>query len=658
MGKILEKIIYDRVMFWLRSSPVEISPNQFGFTPQKSAEDAINEVVRRQRSILQNGRVGIIVSLDISGAFDTAWWALILHSLKTHRIPGNIYRLIQNYFTNRQTSLYLCGRTFSKGLSRGCPQGAKCSPLFWLLLFNNLLNIPLPEGCYLIAFADDLLLICDYHDLTICELRTNEALRRIVRWVAENKLTFNPVKTQAMFITSRRKLNPPSVVVNDVQIELVNQIKYLGVILDRKLLWNAHIDYIIKKCEKMFHAIARTSGKDWGLSAGVLRVIYIGAIEPMLTYASSAWKEALQKITVRRRLLSMQRLFAMRITRSRQKVSLEALLILADLVPIDLKLGICSSRYLIRQGQNPPCLQAAVYQKPASLSECGHPAIKPNFVKERCSNQHLLRIYTDGSKMEGKTGCAFVVYQDRSIIKSSKIRLADFCSVFQAELLAIKEAVTWAHTIDAEVSIFTDSMSSLQAIDNWQNRNRLVMDIREILVRCKKHICLAWNKAHVGIEGNEQADKLAKEATREDTVQYALFPLSHALGLLYTQLYEQWNARWTSTSNGQVTKQFFRSVQERRQWKSMPDYVLTQFLTGHGFFAAHQVRIGRAHNPRCVCGEEQTSLHLIQRCPALLVQRVTFEQQNGVSVQRDLLRCLQIPDFIKFLRWIFDKFNN
>ncbi len=260
--------------------------------------------------------------------------------------------------------------------------------------------------------------------------------------------------------------------------------------------------------------------------------------------------------------------------------------------------------------------------------------------------------------MEGKTGCAFVVYQDRSIIKSSKIRLADFCSVFQAELLAIKEAVTWAHTIDAEVSIFTDSMSSLQAIDNWQNRNRLVMDIREILVRCKKHICLAWNKAHVGIEGNEQADKLAKEATREDTVQYALFPLSHALGLLYTQLYEQWNARWTSTSNGQVTKQFFRNVQERRQWKSMPDYVLTQFLTGHGFFAAHQVRIGRAHNPRCVCGEEQTSLHLIQRCPALLVQRVTFEQQNGVSVQRDLLRCLQIPDFIKFLRWIFDKFNN
>ncbi|KAH9494357.1 hypothetical protein DERF_015047 [Dermatophagoides farinae] len=36
--------------------------------------------------------------------------------------------------------------TTEKLLSRGCPQGAKCSPLLWNILYDNLLKLHLPTG--------------------------------------------------------------------------------------------------------------------------------------------------------------------------------------------------------------------------------------------------------------------------------------------------------------------------------------------------------------------------------------------------------------------------------------------------------------------------------------------------------------------------------
>ncbi|CAN0606060.1 unnamed protein product, partial [Ectocarpus sp. 12 AP-2014] len=103
LGKILEKLIYDRLLFWTHNSPTTtISTRQYGFMPQKSAEDAINEVVKRQRKIRDSYHYGIVVSLDISSAFDCASWKHILATLKNYQIPSNIYYLIENYFSNRR----------------------------------------------------------------------------------------------------------------------------------------------------------------------------------------------------------------------------------------------------------------------------------------------------------------------------------------------------------------------------------------------------------------------------------------------------------------------------------------------------------------------------------------------------------------------------
>ena len=51
---------------------------------------------------LEKGRVVVMASLDVKGAFDAAWWPAILKGLREARCPQNHYMLTQDYFRERR----------------------------------------------------------------------------------------------------------------------------------------------------------------------------------------------------------------------------------------------------------------------------------------------------------------------------------------------------------------------------------------------------------------------------------------------------------------------------------------------------------------------------------------------------------------------------
>src|SRR5699024_7015673 len=125
----------------------------------------------------------------------------------------------------------------------------------------------------------------------------------------------------------------------------------------------------------------------------------------------SSWLTSLEKKTLVDKILSAQRLFALIIIRGYRTISREAALVLANIEPLDLKIKLIAERYQLKHDR-----LAAQYQRPISYIENDHPALQTDFTVQTCSTYHEYDIFTDGSKIENRTGCAFVAYQKDQIV--------------------------------------------------------------------------------------------------------------------------------------------------------------------------------------------------------------------------------------------------
>ena len=97
------------------------------------------------------------MSLDVRGAFDTAWWPRILKELRACGCPQKLYELTKSYFSQRTATLSTNSFQLEKEISRGCPQGSYCGPGFWNIQYNSLLNLKFMTRTKVVAFADDLI---------------------------------------------------------------------------------------------------------------------------------------------------------------------------------------------------------------------------------------------------------------------------------------------------------------------------------------------------------------------------------------------------------------------------------------------------------------------------------------------------------------------
>lgn len=78
-------------------------------------------------------------------------------------------------------------------------------------------------------------------------------------------------------------------------------------------------------------------------------------------------------------------------------------------------------------------------------------------------------------------------------------------------------------------------------------------------------IQLSWDKAHIGIQGNELADTLAKEAAANTVIMecYNKTPKSVVRSELGKKSADKWQRNWAHTTKGQITKEYFPRVEER-----------------------------------------------------------------------------------------------
>ncbi len=344
---MLQKLLINRINFYLRSTK-RLNSAQFGFTPITSTEDALHTTINFINKAFERKGFVLIISFDISGAFNSCFWPKILYQLKNKKCPKNLYQLVQSYFSDRKARLLHAGLEVEKVLTLGCPQGSASGPGFWNISYDDIFELGDREDSQIIGFADDTNLMIFAETIPKLEEIANLRIKEIEEWAEKSKLTFNADKTQAVLFTRRLKYNEPNVIFKGKQLILTSSIKYLSIIIDSKLTFKAHNNYIKTKTTEILNSLLRFSKTKYGLNSKALSTIYKGCILPIISYGVSVWAKAIDREYNKQYLNAIQRRVAIRLCKAYRTVSTNACEVICDFTPIDLYLKARAAEYYLK----------------------------------------------------------------------------------------------------------------------------------------------------------------------------------------------------------------------------------------------------------------------------------------------------------------------
>jgi len=337
-GKLLERLLLQRLEGHLDAhGGRRRAANQYGFRKGVSTESAVERVLSiaaNAASKARNKDLCVLVTLDVKNAFNSLRWPVIDEALRKKKVPEYLVEMFRSWLTDRKL---LTGEDMNpRPVTCGVPQGSVLGPALWNVAYDSLLEMNVPSGVHLVGFADDLAVVGVASTGQLLEDAVNPVLRAIDLWMRSKGLELAHHKTEAVILSRRRAFVPPRLEVGGHAIEMVKDLRYLGVRLDSKMSFNEHIAFVAKKATVSATALARLMPNISGPGQWKRRLL-ASVVESQLLYAAPVWSStvsASRKAT--RGLIRPQRAVALRVIRAYRTVSDEVALLLAQMPPADL----------------------------------------------------------------------------------------------------------------------------------------------------------------------------------------------------------------------------------------------------------------------------------------------------------------------------------
>ena len=262
----------------------------FGRRPGSSPENALYYLLEKTFSGWNRRKVSTALFLDVSGAFDNVSHECLIHNLKKQKIVPQIVSWIQSFLSGRSTIVRtneFTTKTLQVGT--GIPQGSPLSPILYLFY-----NADLIENCALAdvnldvsGFIDDRALLATGDTTEENCLLLEKAHEICTAWADTHGSKFALAKYQLIHFTRKRKAD--ILILKDHSITPSISCRYLGIQLDRKLLWNEHLKDLKSKAIKSIGALSSLSSSTWEGNILSLRRLYLSVIIPQITFCCSVW---------------------------------------------------------------------------------------------------------------------------------------------------------------------------------------------------------------------------------------------------------------------------------------------------------------------------------------------------------------------------------
>lgn len=678
--KTMEKLVDHHIR--TGHNKVRLNPKQHAYQKRKSTESALHDLVRSVEKAIDYKEIALCAFLDIEGAFDNTPHEAILEAARKKGIEPETTKWIYAMLKSRTTTAKLGDSTITAQTHRGCPQGGVLSPFLWSVVVDELLQKQTEHGIEVIGYADDLVIIIRGKFDNVISERIQFALNMTLNWCKSKNLSINPNKTVIIPFTNRRILNITSPEMNGITIPCSKEVKYLGITLDSKLNWNNHIESTHAKAIKALWACKSMFGRKWGLHPRMIYWCYRTIILPTITYGSTIWWTKTLQNKTQVMLQKIQRLACLGITGGMKTCPTASMEMILNLPPLHLQIKKEAMRGIIRI-QKEKQYSSGDFRGHTSLLR--YPEIEAitsmisdvmptmyNFetpfevvIGERKAWQPKLPEfeanstvwYTDGSKTKEGTG-AGVKGPNFSVSKPLGVE----ATIFQAELIAmdicIQENIRRAHR-NTKIYILSDSQSVLKSLTSFKQESKLVWDCLQKLITLGKRnkVTLMWVPGHIGVEGNEEADRLANIGSATKLIGPEPFcgrPKEYSKLILRRTIEQEHKSYWNSLPRLRTSKKFIIpqkiKVDKLLNLSKKDIRTLTGLITGHGPVKYHlkKMRLAEDNICRLCLNETETTEHLLCSCEAAARKRLNHLGKANLTT--DEVANMAPTDILRFFK--------
>ena len=281
-AKIFESIIAKRLAeYFLRS----IGSFQHGFIKGRSTLTNLllfNDFIFE--AFLEKWQVDSIY-IDFSKAFDRVNHGMLLRKLENAGIEVSLLKWLESYLSCRSQSVRSCGATsFKFSPTSGVPQGSNLGPLLFSVFINDLAEVV--KLVKVLLYADDiklLFLVRSERDAVTLQ----RELEGLLRWSVSNGLPINLSKCKVISFCVGECPFSTHYKLGNIELERVDQIRDLGVIMDKSLSFREQSQVVVKKCLRIFGFI-RNVTIDFN-NLFTISYLYKILLLPIITYCIPIW---------------------------------------------------------------------------------------------------------------------------------------------------------------------------------------------------------------------------------------------------------------------------------------------------------------------------------------------------------------------------------
>ena len=291
--KCMEKLIRNSLMKHMIENKL-LSDKQHGFVPGRSGVTQLPEVLDAWTEVLDCGGRIDAVYLDFAKAFDTVPHQRLLVKLRAYGVDGAVHGWIKDFLDRRNQRVCLLGTESAWArVKSGVPQGSVLGPVLFICYINDLVE-QVSSSIYM--YADDTKIFRAVSgDTDTAQLQAD--LDAAVAWSLRWQLQFNETKCKVMEIAGKKKDKVNRTYLmgdgdNIVELENSDEERDLGILVDRTLSFNGHIEKAIAKANQILGLIKRTLVY---FDRDTLKLLYCSLVRPHLEYANVVWHPQYKK---------------------------------------------------------------------------------------------------------------------------------------------------------------------------------------------------------------------------------------------------------------------------------------------------------------------------------------------------------------------------